>query len=118
MALFVGKLNSRVRHDDLVKAFGKFGKLKSRLVGTPLRLPAADHNLPAGTMSRCELKGSFAFVTYETETSADNAIKELHESDLCGAKINVEHTRDSGKHHRQAGRTSFSFLLNPKQRLI
>jgi len=77
MALFVGRISRDVRDRDLEDAFSKFGKLK-----------------------RCDLKGSFGFVTFEDERDAEDALKEMDNKDLCGTRIHAEWAKVSGKSSR------------------
>eukprot|EP00011_Vannellida_sp_DIVA3-517-6-12_P008515 CAMPEP_0114634884 /NCGR_PEP_ID=MMETSP0168-20121206/16203_1 /TAXON_ID=95228 ORGANISM="Vannella sp., Strain DIVA3 517/6/12" /NCGR_SAMPLE_ID=MMETSP0168 /ASSEMBLY_ACC=CAM_ASM_000044 /LENGTH=210 /DNA_ID=CAMNT_0001846585 /DNA_START=116 /DNA_END=745 /DNA_ORIENTATION=+ len=74
MSLFIGRLNPDVRVEEIEGAFGKFG---------PLR--------------RCDHKGSFAFVTFEDERDAEDAIRGLHNTEIGGARVNVEWARGGGK---------------------
>jgi RNA recognition motif-containing protein len=50
-----------------------------------------------GTLKRCDIKGSFAFVTFEDERDAEDALEECNGKDLQGSKINVEWAKGSGR---------------------
>jgi len=80
MALFVGRLSPNVRTRDLEDFFGRFGKLK-----------------------RCDNKGRFAFVTFEDERDAEDAVRESQGRELCGGHINVEWSRESGRRSENPG---------------
>eukprot|EP01130_Rhizamoeba_saxonica_P011742 TRINITY_DN4883_c0_g1_i1.p1 TRINITY_DN4883_c0_g1~~TRINITY_DN4883_c0_g1_i1.p1 ORF type:complete len:155 (+),score=36.89 TRINITY_DN4883_c0_g1_i1:30-467(+) len=67
MALFVGRISSRIRERDLEELFEPFGKL-----------------------TRNDVKGTFAFVTFEDERDAQDAIDKLDRTDLDGQSIIVE----------------------------
>jgi RNA recognition motif-containing protein len=74
MSLFVGRLNDRVSKRDLEDAFGHYGRLV-----------------------RCDVKSTFAFVTFEDERDAEDAVSELHGREIAGCRINVEWTKESGR---------------------
>lgn len=67
MSLFVGRLSRDARSRDLEDLFGKYGKL-----------------------TRCDIKGTFGFITFEDERDAEDALDECNGKDICGSKINVE----------------------------
>jgi len=83
MALFVGRLSTSIRTKDLEDFFSRYGKLK-----------------------RCDLKGRFAFVTFEDERDAEDAVKESHGKELDGSRINVEWSRESGRRAENPNATS------------
>jgi len=70
MSLFVGRISSQVRKEDLEELFSKYGHLK-----------------------RCDSKGSFAFVTFEESKDAEEAIKECNGKDWNGSNMIVEWTK-------------------------
>lgn len=74
MALFVGRLSAQVRTADVEDMFSKYGTLK-----------------------RCEVRTNHAFVTFADERDAEDALRDLHGKELCGNRINVEWTRESGR---------------------
>jgi RNA recognition motif-containing protein len=77
MSLFVGRLSRDVRTKDLEAAFSVYGK-----------------------MDRCDLKGSFAFITYANERDAEDALEKLNNKELCGSRINVEWAKKGGSSRR------------------
>eukprot|EP00483_Globobulimina_turgida_P013273 UN13297 len=80
MALFVGRLNSRIHKQDLERKFEKYGRL-----------------------TRCDLKPQgFAFITYEDIRDAEDAMTELQGSEISGCRINIEWSKESGRYHRNA----------------
>jgi len=82
MSLFVGRLSSEVRTKDLHDLFNKYGHL-----------------------TRCDLKGSYAFITLDDERDAEDAMAELQGKELFGARINIEWAKGSGRYDpRSTGR--------------
>eukprot|EP00830_Metopus_es_P013295 TRINITY_DN320_c0_g3_i1.p1 TRINITY_DN320_c0_g3~~TRINITY_DN320_c0_g3_i1.p1 ORF type:complete len:291 (+),score=58.78 TRINITY_DN320_c0_g3_i1:11-883(+) len=73
MSLFVGNISRNVKTKDLEEDFEKLGKC------------------------RVNHKGSFAFVEYDDEKCAEEAIKELHDKDMGGLHIRVEWSKKSRK---------------------
>lgn len=58
----------------------------------------------AGSTTRCEIRGSFAFVTYKDERDAEDAIKNLQGKEVGGCRMSIEWTKESGKAHLNAPR--------------
>jgi len=56
-----------------------------------------------GKLTRCDIKGSFAFVTYEDERDAADALKETNGKDLAGSKINVEWAKGNSRYEGGGG---------------
>jgi len=75
MALFVGRISNQVRTRDINDLFSKYGHLK-----------------------RCDIKGTFAFVTYEDERDGEDALEKLQGYDLLGSRINIEWAKGSGRY--------------------
>ena len=65
--IYIGHLSRKVGKDELEKTFAKFGSIKDAV-----------------------LKNGYAFITYEDERDAEDAVKEMNDHDLQGEKINVE----------------------------
>jgi len=74
MALFIGRC-ADLRTRDLEDTFTKFGKL-----------------------TRCEIKGTYGFITYEDERDAEEAIKECNGKEVSGIRITVDWSKDSGRY--------------------
>ena len=72
MSLFVGRLSRDVKTKDLEELFGKYGKLV-----------------------RCDIKGSFGFVSFDDERDAEDALDKCNGKDLLGSRINVEWAKGS-----------------------
>jgi len=81
--VYVGKLSSRVTERDLKDMFGKYGRI-----------------------DRLELKYNYAFVEYEDNRDADDAIRDLDGRELEGSRILVEQAKGPG-HSRYAGRERY-----------
>merc|ERR1712137_490250 len=75
MSLFVGKLNSDINQKDLHDIFSKYGTLK-----------------------RCDCKGAFAFVTFDDDRDAEEALHSLQYKTIKGANINIEWAKGSGRY--------------------
>ncbi|KYQ88329.1 RNA-binding region RNP-1 domain-containing protein [Tieghemostelium lacteum] len=71
--VYIGKISPKTTKEDLETAFKKFGKILS-----------------------CDLKPGYAFVEFETDKSAKEAIEEMDGTTLAGEKIQVEKSH-SGK---------------------
>ncbi|CDW90887.1 rna binding protein [Stylonychia lemnae] len=73
MSLFVGNISKNVRKTDLVDEFEKFGK--------------------------CDInhKGTYAFIEFDSERDAEDAVTELQGKDMGGLKINIEWSKKSGR---------------------
>jgi RNA recognition motif-containing protein len=82
--LFVGRLPSGIEASALRDMFEKFGSL-----------------------SRCDLKsssgGTYGFISYDDPKHAEEALKDLHNKDVQGSKINVEwaKSRERGRGERR-----------------
>uniref|UniRef100_A0A6B2LGK8 RRM domain-containing protein n=1 Tax=Arcella intermedia TaxID=1963864 RepID=A0A6B2LGK8_9EUKA len=81
MALFVGRLTPSVNERDLDELFGRYGTIK-----------------------RLNHKGSYAFVTFEDERDAEDAVEALQGHELVGGRINIEWAKQSGRYIRGSGR--------------
>lgn len=75
MSLFISRLSRDVHPRDLEELFVKYGKL-----------------------TRCEIKGSFGFVTFENERDAEEALEECNGKDVCGSRIDVEWAKATPSH--------------------
>lgn len=62
-ALFIGCVSRDARQRDLEQLFEKFG-----------------------TITRCDLRNGFAFVTYEDERDAEDALRERNGMDFFGQR--------------------------------
>ena len=67
MALFVGRLPSDTRHRDLESLFSKYGRL-----------------------TRCDIKRGYAFIEYEDQRDADDALRAVDGVRFLGERIVVE----------------------------
>uniref|UniRef100_K3WQS6 RRM domain-containing protein n=1 Tax=Globisporangium ultimum (strain ATCC 200006 / CBS 805.95 / DAOM BR144) TaxID=431595 RepID=K3WQS6_GLOUD len=77
--VFVGNLPPDTREQDLEKKFDKFGRIRSIQIKFPQRPPA------------------FAFIEYEDERDADDAVRELHGQHFGGNRLRVEISRGRGE---------------------
>lgn len=87
--VFIGGISESIRKDEIEKEFGKYGKLTSVWVA---------QNPPG-----------FAFVEYERESDAEEAVREMNGSSIPGtsAKLRVEHSRGRTRGGRGGGRGGF-----------
>jgi RNA recognition motif-containing protein len=60
---FIGRIGSEIKLEDLERAFEKYGQLK-----------------------RCEIHGTFGFITYKKQEEAEAAIKELNLTEMKGSR--------------------------------
>ncbi len=67
-------------------------------------------SLCPGKLTRCDLKSNFAFITYEEDADAAEAVKQLHNTEVGGSRINVELTRSSSG--KSAGRMYYDLYCN------
>eukprot|EP01125_Pyxidicula_operculata_P019799 TRINITY_DN720_c0_g1_i3.p1 TRINITY_DN720_c0_g1~~TRINITY_DN720_c0_g1_i3.p1 ORF type:complete len:124 (+),score=4.47 TRINITY_DN720_c0_g1_i3:211-582(+) len=81
MALFIGRVSRDVRPKDLEDLFSQYGNLK-----------------------RCDLKTNFAFVTFEDERDAEDAVKAINGTELFGSRVNVEWAKGSSRYDENARR--------------
>ena len=76
--LFVGSLTNNTTEEDLSDLFRKYG-----------------------TVSKIELRNNYAFVIYENDQDAQEAIRNLHEYELDGSAMKVEEARTSSHYNRE-----------------
>ena len=77
--IFIGGINRDVKEDDLRKNFKDFGKIQN-----------------------IKLKGDYAFITYDNEKDADNSVKEMDSTRICGRRITVQKSY-GGRKERDKG---------------
>ncbi len=84
--VFIGGITEDIRKDEIEKEFEKYGKLTSVWVA---------QNPPG-----------FAFVEYERESDAEEAVRQMNGSSIPGtsAKLRVEHSRGRTRGGRGGGR--------------
>lgn len=75
--LYIGNLDKHADKRDLENEFTKFGKIREVWV--------ARH--PPG----------FAFVTFDDDKDAEDAVRELDDRNICGSRIKVEWAKSSGR---------------------
>ncbi len=75
MSLFVGNISKNVRKSDVIDEFEKFGKCDISFKG-----------------------GSFAFIEYDNERDAEDAMEDLQAKDMGGLKLNIEWSKKSGRY--------------------
>ncbi|KAL0219196.1 hypothetical protein P9112_004849 [Eukaryota sp. TZLM1-RC] len=82
MSLFIGRLTHDIREADVREAFDKFGEI-----------------------TRCDLRGSFGFVTFKEDSQAEKCIDEYHERPLMpgGSRIAVEWAKSSPRYNGSSG---------------
>ena len=73
MSLFIGNVSNTITTSEFARYFEEFGKCEIKM------------------------KGSFAFVDYEEEDAADNAMDKLKGKVIGGRKINIEYSKKSKK---------------------
>ncbi len=88
MNLYVSHLNLNLSEQDLTKLFSDYGKLQSVKVIT-------DYNTG--------ISRGFAFVEFANEADGQNAIKNLHNTEVGGQAISVEEARP--REDRPKGKT-------------
>lgn len=81
--LYIGNLDKHADKRDLENEFTKFGKIREVWV--------ARH--PPG----------FAFVTFDDDKDAEDAVRELDDRNICGSRIKVEWAKSSGRKPPPAG---------------
>lgn len=74
MSLFIGNISHTISSESFSKYFTEFGKCEIKM------------------------KGSFAFVDYDSEDAADDALSKLKGKYLGGRKINIEYSKKSKKY--------------------
>ena len=77
MSLFVGNVSKYARESELVKEFDNFGKCN------------------------VDVKGKYAFVDYDHESDAEEAMNKLSGQEFSGLKINIEWSKKSRKFSRR-----------------
>lgn len=84
--VFIGGITDNISKDEIEKEFSKYGKLNSVWVA---------QNPPG-----------FAFVTYDDERDAEEAVRQMNGSSIPGtsAKLRVEHSRGRSRGGRGGGR--------------
>eukprot|EP00761_Pharyngomonas_kirbyi_P008016 gb/GECH01008027.1/.p1 GENE.gb/GECH01008027.1/~~gb/GECH01008027.1/.p1 ORF type:complete len:160 (+),score=6.62 gb/GECH01008027.1/:1-480(+) len=93
MSLFVGRLTHNIRSEDLRDLFERYGPL-----------------------TRCEVKKTYGFVTYEYIRDAEDAMDELQSTEIKGARINIEWTKSSGRYnHRRSRRGRYEPYRRPRR---
>ncbi|CAI5713213.1 unnamed protein product [Peronospora effusa] len=73
--VFVGNLPEDVHERDLVDKFDRFGRIASVRIKIPTRPPP------------------FAFITYENEQDASNAVRSMNNATFSGNRLRVEMSR-------------------------
>jgi arginine/serine-rich splicing factor 4/5/6 len=76
------------------------GKIPERTSESSLRRLFEEH----GDVRSIEMKGTFAFVIFETENQAQNAIEKLNGAELDGANIVVETIRQNNPNKDNHGK--------------
>ncbi|GIY39740.1 RNA-binding protein Rsf1 [Caerostris extrusa] len=84
MSVFVGGLGEDTVKEDLEREFGRFGALTKVWVA---------RNPPG-----------FAFIDFENDDDANEAIKEMNGATINGAEIRVDVSRSNGRRGRGGGR--------------
>lgn len=74
--IYIGDFGPSVYPGDIEKSFSEFGKIKD-----------------------FSFKGRYAFIEYEEERAAEEAVREMHRSRLRGDHISVEFASKL-KHHK------------------
>eukprot|EP00640_Fibrocapsa_japonica_P009987 CAMPEP_0113938808 /NCGR_PEP_ID=MMETSP1339-20121228/5234_1 /TAXON_ID=94617 /ORGANISM="Fibrocapsa japonica" /LENGTH=83 /DNA_ID=CAMNT_0000942095 /DNA_START=120 /DNA_END=367 /DNA_ORIENTATION=- /assembly_acc=CAM_ASM_000762 len=75
--LYVGNLDPRATEHDLQDLFSKYGNIRDIWIA----------RRPPG----------FAFVTYDDERDAEDAIRDAHGREILGQRIRVESSRSDGR---------------------
>lgn len=88
MSLFIGNISKRVTASQFEQAFKTHGRCK-----VDLRVSAQS------------TQKKFAFVQYENEKDAEAAKNELHNSDFCGLRLNIEWSKNSGRFQENNNRS-------------
>ncbi|KAK1300568.1 hypothetical protein QJS10_CPB13g01525 [Acorus calamus] len=80
MSLFLGNLPPHIRHDDLERVFGKFGRCN------------------------VQLKDGYGFVIYEVPENADRALRALRGKIICGERISLDWSKRQPTPFQRSGR--------------
>jgi RNA recognition motif-containing protein len=54
--------------------------------------------LKYGKLKRCDVKGNYAFITFEDERDAEDALEECQGKEVNGSRINIEWAKGSGRY--------------------
>ena len=79
MSIFVGNISKNVRSRDLDDEFDKFGpcNINYKVIANIIRF------------HKNQYQGSYAFITFESEADAEDALNELQGKNMGGLKINI-----------------------------
>ena len=94
MSLFVGNISRDAKSSDIEKEFRKYG--------------------------HCTLKfkGSYAFIEYDDEKDAEEAIKKLNKTKIENRELNIEWSKKSGKFDPKTSRSGRKHSSSPRRRDI
>jgi RNA recognition motif-containing protein len=94
--LFVGKINQKMRRQVLEDTFRKFGNhtLHTSVPYHTIYIHPSIHPLSfffyelvcAGTLTRCDIRQSFAFFTYTDMRDAEDAMNKLNGAEIEGGR--------------------------------
>ncbi|KAK1263419.1 hypothetical protein QJS04_geneDACA008550 [Acorus gramineus] len=82
MSLFLGNLPPHIRHDELERVFGKFGRCN------------------------VQLKDGYGFVIYEVPENADRALRALRGKIICGERISLDWSKRQPTPFQRSGRST------------
>lgn len=86
-SLFIGNIAREANERDLQEEFDRIGQCQFRF----------KVRTSSSTYCVC-FQGQFAFVEYDNEKDAEQAIQELNDKDFSGRRISVQYSKKSGKY--------------------
>lgn len=99
MSLFVGNISKNVRLSQLEEEFNKFGRCS---IKPKVSFNTRSHSKPLSTKPHESnfsfLQGSYAFIEYDDDRGAEDAIRELQKLNMGGLEIVIQWSRHSGKY--------------------
>ena len=94
MSLFVGNISRNARGEDIEKEFQKIGSC------------------------RIKLKGSYAFIVYDEERNAEEAIRSIQNKSIGGRELNIEWSKNSGRFESSNSKRMKTNSRSPRRRNI
>ena len=94
MSLFVGNISRNARAEDIEKEFKNFG------------------------YCRLKFKGSYAFIEYDEERDAEDAIRAIQNKSIGGRDLNIEWSKNSGRFDPSNSKRMKTRSKSPRRRDI
>ena len=109
MSLFVGNISKHVKSEELENEFSRFGHCeikrqvsnvsKSHLL--PISISIVDASASPGVIL---FQGSYAFIEYDSEKAAEEAMAQLNGVNLKGLEIGIEWSKRSSRYDPRQSR--------------